>query len=222
MPNHARSNWFILFDMTARWERFQQEVAHGNVVLNFTSFPKRDLGVYAHAYQQAANLLVEEFRGKTGYSDAEACPIVFLYRHSLELYLKQIVFWGSGLIHLQTGDALDVHALFSRHELKPLLKLLRRVFEVAGWLNSAGVAPKYGTFAEIESVTLELDKIDPQSFAFRYPIDKKGDASLPEHFHFNVVKLGEEMDQLLLMLDGAAIGVYEQFQFLAREYDGIL
>ena len=50
--------------MTTRWERFQQEVVHGNVVLNFTSFPKGDLGVYAHAYQQAANSLVKEFRGK--------------------------------------------------------------------------------------------------------------------------------------------------------------
>jgi hypothetical protein len=92
------------------------------------------------------------------------------------------------------------------------------VFEVAGWLHSSEAAPKYGTFAEIESVTMEFEKIDPQSFAFRYPIDKKGDAPLPEHFHFNVVKLGEEMDQLLRMLDGAATGVYEQFQFLAREY----
>jgi hypothetical protein len=30
--------------------------------------------------------------------------------------------------------------------------------------------------------------------------------------------MGEEMDQLLRVLDGAATGVYEQFQFLAREY----
>jgi hypothetical protein len=204
--------------MTTRWERFQQEVVHGNVVLNFTSFPKGDLGVYAHAYQQAANSLVKEFRGKPYYSDAEACPIVFLYRHSVELYLKQIVLWGAGLVHLQTSDALDVHGLFSRHEFKLLLSHVRKVFEVAGWLNSSECAPKYGTFAEIESVIMEFDKIDPQSFAFRYPIDKKGDAPLPEHFHFNVVKLGEEMDQLLRMLDGAATGVYEQFQFLAREY----
>jgi hypothetical protein len=69
--------------MTTRWERFQHEVVHGNVVLNFTSFPKGDLCVYAHAYQQAANSLVEEFRGKPYYSDAEASPIVFLYRHAV-------------------------------------------------------------------------------------------------------------------------------------------
>jgi hypothetical protein len=119
--------------MTTRWERFQQEVVHGNVVLNFTSFPKGDLGIYAHAYQQAANSLVEQFRGKPYYySDAEACPIVFLYRHSVELYLKLIVLWGAGLVHLQTGDALDVRGLFSRDEFKPLIPYLRRVFEVAG------------------------------------------------------------------------------------------
>lgn len=204
--------------MTTSWERFQQEAMHGNVVLNFTSYPKGDLGSYAHAYQQAANSLVEVFRGKPYYSDAEACPIVFLYRHSIELYLKEIVLWGAGLVHLQTGDALDVDGLFRRHEFELLLPHVKRVFEVAGWLNSREAAPKYGTFAEIESVIMEFDKIDPQSFAFRYPIDKKGDAPLPEQFHFNVVKLGEEMDQLLRMLYGASTGVYEQFQFLASEY----
>ena len=40
-----------------------------------SDFPKGDLGVYVHAYQQAANSLVEEFREKPYYSDAEACPI---------------------------------------------------------------------------------------------------------------------------------------------------
>jgi hypothetical protein len=88
---------------------------------------------------------------------------------------------------------------------------------VGGPGRPSEAAPKYGTFAEIEGVIMEFDKIDPQSFAFRYPIDKRGDPPLPEHFHFNVVKLGEEMDQPLRMLDGAATGVYEQFQFLARE-----
>jgi hypothetical protein len=49
-------------------------------------------------------------------------------------------------------------------------------------LNSSEAAPKYGTFAEIESVIMEFEKIDPQSFAFRYPIDKKGDAPYPSTF----------------------------------------
>jgi hypothetical protein len=71
--------------MTTRWERFQQEVMHGNVVLNFTSYPKGDLSTYAHAYQEVANSLVEVFREKPYYSDAEACPIVFLYRPDVDL-----------------------------------------------------------------------------------------------------------------------------------------
>lgn len=58
---------------------------------------------YPTAYQQAASKLVEVFRAKPYYSDAEACPIVFLYRHAIELYLKAILLWGEGLVHLQTG-----------------------------------------------------------------------------------------------------------------------
>jgi hypothetical protein len=60
---------------------------HGNVVLNFTRHAKGDLHIYARGYQQAASALVEVFCPKPDYSDAESCPIVFLYRHAIELYL---------------------------------------------------------------------------------------------------------------------------------------
>jgi hypothetical protein len=134
---------------------------------------------YAHAYHEAANSLVQVFRGKAGYSDAEACPIVFLYRHAIELYLKAILLWGEGLVHLQTGDPLDVEVLFRTHEFRVLLPPVRRVFEIAGWLEAGKGLPKYGTYPEIEGVILEFEEIDPRSFAFRYPIDTKGEAHLP-------------------------------------------
>jgi|ERR1700686_1898472 len=67
-----------LFVMATGSARFQQKAMHGSVVLNLTSYAKSDLQSYARAYHEAANSLVQVFRGKAGYSDAEACPIVFL------------------------------------------------------------------------------------------------------------------------------------------------
>jgi len=204
--------------MATAWERFQQTAMHGNVVLNFTSYPKGELHQYAHAYRGAANTLVEAFRAKRWYSDMDACPIVFLYRHSIELYLKAILLWGGGLVHLQTGESLDLDDLFGTHSFKQLLPSVKRVFEEAGWLEKTEGPPKFSTFVETEKLILAFEEIDPGSFAFRYPVNKKGEGHLPEHFHFNIIALGEETNEMLKMLDGAASGIYEMFQTLASEY----
>ena len=214
----GRSNLSSMAD----WHRFSPQAhVHGNVVLNFTRHPKGDLHIYARAYQEAATALVEVFRAKRYYSDAEACPIVFLYRHAVELYLKTILLWGGGLVRLQTGETLDLDRMFQHHEFKFLLPNVRKVFEAAGWATCCEAATRYGALAEIEAIIMEIEEIDPNSFAFRYPVDRKGVAPLPEQFHFNVVALGKDLDLLLRALDGAAEGVYEQFQFLAREYQSM-
>ena len=193
---------------------------HGNVVLNFTTYPKGDLQVYAVAYQEAGNRLVAAVRHERAYSDADACPIAFMYRHAAELYLKAILVWGKGIVALEGHKRFEDEDFLGEHSLRELLPLVKRVFGAVGWLADRGDAPKYGTFAEIEKALLELDRIDPKSFAFRYPMNKRGRASLPKRFHFNVLAFGAEMDALLRMLDGAATGVYEYFQNLASVRHG--
>lgn len=200
--------------MQTAWDRFRQTTMHGNVVLNFTPFPKGELASYAHAYHEAANRLLERLQQENGYSDLDACPIVFLYRHSVELYLKAIILWGCGLVALQSGEHIDTDALFRTHSLAVLLKPTKRVFKEAGWLNLPKGKP-FATFEGIEDAILILEQIDPQSFAFRYPIDPKGNAHLPKNFLFNVITLGAEANNMLRMLDGAAMGIYEMFQTMA-------
>lgn len=207
--------------MATAWERFQQKTMHGNVVLNFTPYPKGDLAVYGGAYREAADTLVRDFEKRKGYSDADACPIAFLYRHSIELYLKAIILWGAGLVRLQSGEELNTENLLNTHKLGDLLPNLKRIFKEAHWLDETETETKFGTYKKIEEFILAFEAIDPNSFAFRYPVDKKGDASLPESFHFNVITLGHEASEMLKALEGAACGVYEMFQEMAaiqREY----
>ena len=99
------------------------------MVLNFTPYAKGDLDVYGLAYREAADNLVEAFRSRRGYSDADACPIVFLYRQAVELYVKAIVLWGSGLVRLQSGEELNADKLLTTHEFSKLLPAMRRVFK---------------------------------------------------------------------------------------------
>lgn len=201
--------------MATAWERFQQTALHGNVVLNFTSHPKGELSVYALAYREAADVLIENFKQRKFYSDMDACPVVFLYRHSIELYLKAIILWGAGLVRLQSGEDINTDRLFETHKFGDLLPAIRRIFKEAGWLNNSATGVRFGNFAEIEELILAFEQIDPRSHAFRYPIDRNGSANLPEHFHFNVIALGEEAHEMLRMLDGAVSGVYEMFQTIA-------
>jgi hypothetical protein len=200
--------------MTTSWERFQRHNLRGNVVLNFTTYPKGDLAVYGLAYREAADRLVEAFKAREWYSDADACPIVFLYRHAIELYMKHIILWGAGLVRLQSSEELSTDMLLNTHSLEELLPALTRVFKEAGWMNVESGA-KFGTLKEIKEFIHVIDEIDPKSFAFRYPVDTKGEAHLPEKFTFNVVALAEEASAMLRSLDGAAMGVYEIFQNMA-------
>ena len=201
--------------MATVWERFQQTALHGNVVLNFTSHPKGELAIYGLAYRDAANTLVTALKERKWYSDVDACPIVFLYRHSIELYLKAIILWGAGLVRLQSGEHINTDNLFATHRFRDLLPAVKRIFKEAGWLGDVAKDVQFGTFEEIEKLILTFEEIDPISFAVRYPVGRQGDANLPDNFHFNVIALGEETSEMLRMLDGAVTGVYEMFQTMA-------
>jgi hypothetical protein len=63
----------------------KSKAAGGNVVLNFMGAPKRELALIGDEYFEAAKVLMGSLAQKGSYSDLKAYPIVFLYRHALEL-----------------------------------------------------------------------------------------------------------------------------------------
>lgn len=63
----------------------------GFFAVNFQSRPVLDVAIFAKGYHKAANRLAAEFSRSPDY---DAYPIFFLYRHSLELYLKAVVYRG--------------------------------------------------------------------------------------------------------------------------------
>ena len=70
-----------------------------NTVLNWHRAPEEEFDIYAGVYWNAAQTLAKnlDLDGIFGY---DACPIVFLYRHALELYLKAVLLGVSN--HLKT------------------------------------------------------------------------------------------------------------------------
>src|SRR5262245_27116320 len=58
--------------------------------------------LYVRGYERAAEVLIDRVSGSGGDADVLIYPIVFLYRHHLELRLKQIIRLGHALFHEKT------------------------------------------------------------------------------------------------------------------------
>ena len=131
--------------------------ATGNVVFNFQGDPTRDLLPFAMGYMDAANELAARFSG-SAYADYHGYPVLYLYRHALELLLKAVVYRGAKVMGIVGLDHPAVPGLFSKHGLERLLPAVRAIFRAMDWDFEA---TRIGTWAEFERLVREVDSIDP-------------------------------------------------------------
>ncbi|MEA1866935.1 MAG: hypothetical protein U9N19_02370 [Thermodesulfobacteriota bacterium] len=68
------------------------------VILNWTGHPEQNLKFYAEAFHNIAKRLASQYKDEWPLSSFEACPIVYLYRHAFELYLKAVIVYGNELL----------------------------------------------------------------------------------------------------------------------------
>jgi hypothetical protein len=88
-----------------------------------------------------------------------------------------------------------------------LLRLWRRVRKLLLQIDPRSDGP---WLDRADSVITEFDALDPTSFAFRYPVDTGGTASLPPGFRIDPVSVASVVKELHILLDGAStqIDVY--------------
>jgi hypothetical protein len=140
---------------------------HGNVVLNFLGRPKTEFSAYGSAFWRAGRLLAKSMAAKRGYSDLDALPIVSLYKHALELYMKAVVRRGRSLVSLD-GKRLSVpSAALVRHELRRLLQPIGDIFMHMSWTWTTEVNG-VKTFEDFEALVRDIDRLGD---AWRYPVD---------------------------------------------------
>jgi len=119
--------------------------------------------LYSAGYKEAARRLTERALNESGSIDILVFPIIFLYRHYLELKLKEIILNGTDLLYsnpiITTGHSFSnlwnlanplIEEVYKDEKDKEPLQLLKHVIN-------------------------EFIKIDQNSIAFRYPltVDKK-------------------------------------------------
>ena len=191
-----------------------------NFVISFTPSPKRDFGVFAKGFTLAANRLSAQLLDAHHFSDYEAYPIVFLYRHALEISLKHIIYSAAKLSNLKYLSKFDGR-LQNSHDLKTLSNIAANSLSLL-FPGDEALRP---IISSIKRTCLEFSKIDPDSYSYRYPINTKGKRSTKIHQLINLRAFAEHMASLLEDLDTIHFGlnletdiaeeIYEAFEDLS-------
>src|ERR1039458_6686495 len=110
---------------------------YNNTVLNWHREPEREFHLYGEAFWNAArNLLQNDALDKRPIASFGASVIVYLYRHALELFLKEILLGRGGELIDPRPSAETV--LNKGHSLTKLLPDVRRIFVECGWVRMFG------------------------------------------------------------------------------------
>jgi hypothetical protein len=142
----------------------------------------------------AADRLVEGLRD--GEQDFLVYPIVFLYRHYIELELKELIRDGSRLLNKPRNRPAG-------HHLEKLWPQCRKI------LQEAFPEEPHADFDAMGELLIQFAQVDPTSTGFRYPEDTQGKPSLPGVTHIDLANLSEVVRKMAGFFDGAGAKVSE-------------
>jgi len=165
-----------------------------------------DLFFYARAYHHTGRKLAAAPPQGGLSRDFEALPILFLYRHALELYLKSLLVFGTGLHEAKGLHRPPIDTLLKSHRLSDCLPELKKLSNDAGW-GWAASDESLNSFKDLERCVNDLDRVDQLSYAFRYPVDKQGRPSLQNNLSFSLPDFCAQMDRVLSGLHEIALGL---------------
>lgn len=175
------------------------------------------LGLYIEGYREAADMLVHDAVELSTKQDILVFPISFLYRQYIELQLKHII--RESRVFLEEGARFPEH-----HRINDLWStansLMVRIIKdhdqsIKDYITKEDIQA-------IKTIITEFVKVDPGSFAFRYPRDKKGNRNLEGIEYINLRKLHDQMEILKEKLDKyyLCVSILRDFQDEVRaEYE---
>ena len=176
----------------------------------FSNEPTGEFGYYGSGFLEAARVLARSFARRRGRRQIDILPVLFLYRHSIELLAKAVILSGNRLMQQRAPgqNEEDLFASFarSRHRLLPLLDSIKEVFEDVHW-QWHWPQTAIESFDDVHNVIKELDALDLDSFNFRYPTDIRGRRGISEEHLIGQQTILEVLDDLAESLDTAVFGL---------------
>lgn len=180
---------------------------HNNACLNYGNDVTRN---YIDGYKKAADRLVNDIDSDI---DLLVYPIVFLYRHHVEISLKEIIESG----HFLLGTKFNK----KNHDLNTIWN---EVKYIAKEIWDKEFPEK--DFEFIDHIIREFEEHDERSTSFRYSKTRDGKNPNPDLFHINIRHLRdmiEKFNEVLSPID-CRISFYsdhiEEFRF--RKLNGTL
>lgn len=161
-----------------------------------------DLFLYAHSFHKAAQALAGSLRGGDPVSDVGLSPVVYLYRHALELHLKAILLGDGGNFLATRPDRLSI---YKTHSVTWLGQFVCQIVTGVGWqreFRCEGIE----NLEDFKPAVGEMNSVDPGSYAFQLPGETEAKGA------FDVRGFATKMDALLELLNSTADG-------LAAEWD---
>lgn len=128
-----------------------------NAVVAAREYSRR--GVMSAGYKKAGDILVDASEADRATRDFLVFPVIFNYRHFLELELKNLI--------AIFGPSAGVQPIWNSHDLVTL------------WNVFFGILGDYGietneSDQSVHSTVLEFARIDLRSDSFRYPLNSRG------------------------------------------------
>ena len=176
-----------------------------NVVLN--TFGVEAFGTLAEGYFNGAKQLLQQFEASNG-PDFDIYPIIFLFRHAVELSLKDVVgvmqvlaaFLGTGPTRFETPRGHDLDAL------------IRILDEQWGLIKATIGTEEEPLDHEARQAIADLDAADKASEAFRYPVNRSGQPFFEEHHVLGYGRLADTMEHVHHQFSGVMGFLYDREQ----------
>jgi hypothetical protein len=161
----------------------------------------KDLFLHARSFHIAAKKLAGTLEFGSGpFAGFDVAPVVFLYRHALELHLKAIILGEGGNF---LGTRPDVISVSNSHSVSWLAQFVCQIVTAVGWekeFRSEGVQ----SFADFKALVGKVNTVDPGMYVFRSPVDPRSQVA--------VQNFTRKLDLLLELLERTA-------DALAAEWD---
>ena len=135
--------------------------------LNCRNVPVEDLFLYARSFHTAAKKMAEALEHGSGpFTEFDVSPVVFMYRHALELHLKAFVLGEGGNFLATKPDPISVG---KTHSVSWLAQFVCQIITAVKWENEfrcKGVE----SLADFKVLVEEINSVDPGSYVFTSPV----------------------------------------------------
>ncbi len=141
---------------------------------------------YSLGYFNAAKTLVNAIKENPNGVDLAVYPIIYNYRHAIELALKHFASVLSEFVDEpppRIGKA---------HELTDVWEIVRsRMKRFDDFSEKGDISASY-----VDKIINDIRYFDPKAQVFRFPVDLKGNTHLQDTAHINILVFANSMEEI--------------------------